>query len=75
MGNKDEFKRLLEIATQKDPNNADLQYNLGVIAGESDDSEAAKKCITIKPLELDPNYINAYINIISVNIKWGASYY
>jgi len=61
MGNKDEFKRLLEIATQKDPNNPELQYNLGVIASESGDDEAAKKYYD-KAIELDANYINAYIN-------------
>lgn len=62
MGNKDEFKRLLEIATKKDPQNPELQYNLGVIAGESGDAEAAKKYYD-KVIELDPNYINAYINM------------
>jgi len=65
MGNKEEFKRLLEIATQKDPNNAELQYNLGVIASESDDNEGAKKYYN-KAIELDPNYINAYINMAAL---------
>ncbi|WOD43839.1 tetratricopeptide repeat protein [Hwangdonia lutea] len=65
MGNKEEFKRLLEIATQKDPENAELQYNLGVIAGESEDVEAAKKYYD-KAIELDPNYINAYINMAAL---------
>ncbi|WP_034044884.1 tetratricopeptide repeat protein [Wocania ichthyoenteri] len=65
MGNKDEFKRLLELATQKDPNNAELQYNLGVIASESDDIEAAKKYYD-KAIELDPSYINAYINMAAL---------
>lgn len=62
MGNKAEFQRLLEIATKKDPQNAELQYNLGVIAGESGDNEAAKKYYD-KVIELDPSYINAYINM------------
>ena len=39
MGNTEEFKNLLQLATTKDPNNAELQYNLGVIASESDHPE------------------------------------
>lgn len=62
MGNIDEFKKLLLIATEKDPNNAELQYNLGVISSESKDSESAKKYYQ-KAIELDPNYTNAYINL------------
>ena len=42
MGNKDKFKTLMEEATSKDPNNADLHYNLGVIAAEAGDNDAAK---------------------------------
>jgi tetratricopeptide (TPR) repeat protein len=61
MGNKEEFKRLLELATSKDPKNAELQYNLGVIASESDHPEDAMGYYN-KAIELDPNYINAYIN-------------
>ena len=62
MGNTDEFKALLQKATEMDPTNPELQYNLGVIASESKDMEGAKKYYT-KAIELDPNYINAYINM------------
>lgn len=65
LGNKDEFKKLLEEATQKDPNNAELQYNLGVIAGESGDNESAKAYYN-KAIELDSKYINAYINMAAL---------
>ena len=61
MGNKEEFKRLLELATSKDPKNPELQYNLGVIASESDHPEDAMGYYK-KAIELDSNYINAYIN-------------
>ncbi|GAA4231585.1 hypothetical protein GCM10022291_04370 [Postechiella marina] len=61
MGNTEEFKRLLTMATEMDPENADLQYNLGVIAAESKDVAAAKKYYA-RAVELDPTYINAYIN-------------
>ena len=62
MGNMEEFKNLLELATTKDPENPELQYNLGVIASESEHPEEAMSYYK-KAIELDPNYINAYINI------------
>lgn len=65
MGNKEEFKKLLELATTKDPKNPELQYNLGVIASESDHPEDAKSYYN-KAIELDPNYINSYINLAAL---------
>lgn len=62
MGNIEEFKKLLEKATQMDPTNPELQYNLGVISGESGELEASRKYYE-KTIELDPKYINAYINL------------
>jgi tetratricopeptide (TPR) repeat protein len=65
LGNTEQFKSLLEEATKLEPNNPELQYNLGVIAAESDHATEARayyqKCI-----ELDPNYINAYINLAAL---------
>ncbi|ALJ04220.1 hypothetical protein APS56_03260 [Pseudalgibacter alginicilyticus] len=65
LGNREAFKELMEEATTKDPNNAELQYNLGVIANESGDKEAAKKYYN-KAIELDPQHVNANINIASI---------
>lgn len=65
MGNTEEFKKLLELATTKDPNNPELQYNLGVIASESDHPEDARAYYE-KAIKLDPNYINAYINLAAL---------
>ncbi|WP_142785685.1 tetratricopeptide repeat protein [Changchengzhania lutea] len=62
MGNKEEFKSLLEMATEKDPMNPELQYNLGVIASESEQLEESMAYYK-KAIELDPDYVNAYINI------------
>jgi tetratricopeptide (TPR) repeat protein len=65
LGNTAEFKSLLEQATKMDPNNPELQYNLGVIATESGQPAEARayyeKCIA-----LDPSYINAYINLAAL---------
>ena len=65
LGNKNEFKRLIEIATEKDPDNAELQYNLGVIAAEVGDVDSAKKYYA-KALELNPGYIDASNNMAVV---------
>ncbi|WP_194766463.1 tetratricopeptide repeat protein [Tamlana sp. I1] len=62
MGNTAEFQKLLQKAIEMDPKNPELQYNLGVIAAESNHPVEAKKYYE-KALELDPNYINAYINL------------
>ena len=62
MGNTEEFKSLLQKATEMDPTNPELQYNLGVIAAESGQPVEAKAHYE-KAIELDPNYVNAYINI------------
>jgi len=59
---RDEFKRLMEEATVKDPNNAELQYNLGVIAAEGSDNESAIKYYK-RAIELDPNYADAHNNM------------
>ncbi len=65
MGNRDKFKKLMEEATLKNPENAELQYNLGVLAADGDDPEGAKKYYG-RAIELDPNYTDAYINMAVV---------
>ncbi len=62
LDNKDEFKRLMEEATTKDPDNAELQYNLGVIAAEGGDKEIAIKYYK-KAIELNPKYADAHNNM------------
>ena len=65
MGNIEKFKELLEYATEKDPKNAELQYNLGVIAADANDFDNAKKYYD-KAIELNPKYTNAYINLAAL---------
>ena len=65
MGNTVKFKELLEVAIQKDPNNSELQYNLGVISAETDDLESSKKYYQ-RAIELKPDYTNAYINLAAL---------
>jgi tetratricopeptide (TPR) repeat protein len=52
----------MEEATTKDPSNAELQYNLGVIAAEGGDDESAMKYYK-KAIELNPDYADAHNNI------------
>lgn len=65
MGNTEKFKELLEYATERDPNNAELQYNLGVIAADADDFENAKKYYQ-RAIALNSKYTNAYINLAAL---------
>ena len=65
MGNIDKFKSLLEYATELDSENPELQYNLGVIAAEANDVENAKKYYS-RAIELNPKYVNAYINLAAL---------
>ncbi|GAA4810370.1 tetratricopeptide repeat protein [Litoribaculum gwangyangense] len=62
MGNKESFRDLLQEATKMDPTNPELQYNLGVISAESNQPEEAKAYYN-KAIELDPSYVNAFINL------------
>ena len=59
---RDEFKRLMEEASIKDPNNAELQYNLGVITAEGGDNENAIIYYE-RAIELNPEYADAYNNM------------
>jgi len=61
-GNNDKFKALMEEATEKDPNNAELFYNLGVLAAQAGDNDEALKYYN-KAIEINPNYVDAYNNI------------
>ena len=55
------YKRLINEALQKNPKNADLFFNLGVVTSSTNPEEAAKHYQ--KALEIDPNYVNAMINL------------
>ncbi len=60
----DMYRKLITEATQKNPNNADLFYNLGVISTETDRAEAVKNYE--KALAINPNHVNANINMGTV---------
>ena len=62
------YKRLVNEAIEKDPTNADLVYNLGVISGNANKSEDAEKYYK-KAIELKPDYFNAYLNLSELKLR------
>lgn len=58
------YRKLITEATQKNPTNADLFYNLGVISTETDRAEALKNYE--KALSIKPDHVNANINVGTV---------
>ena len=56
------YKKLISVALEKNPNNADLVFNLGVIsAGAKNNADAEK--YYLRAIEINPNYTNAYLNL------------
>jgi len=58
------YKRLINEAAAKNPNNPELFYNLGVVASETDKAEA--KNHYSKALQIDPNYEPALVGMASL---------
>jgi Tfp pilus assembly protein PilF len=54
------------ISWKKNPNDADLVFNLGVISGNAKDVANAEKYY-LRTMEIDPKYVNAYINLAALN--------
>lgn len=61
----DTYKRLISEALAKNPNNADLYYNLGVITADSKEKGAKGEAESyyLKAIEIDPKYKDAYVNL------------
>jgi tetratricopeptide (TPR) repeat protein len=67
MGNIERFKELMNEAAEKEPNNPQTQFNLGVVSAKAGDTEAAKQYY-MKALEIDPDFADANINMASLII-------
>jgi tetratricopeptide (TPR) repeat protein len=61
------YKKLISEATQRNPNNADLFYNLGVVTSKTNSAEAIKHYE--KALAINPNHVNANINMGSLLLE------
>tara|TARA_B100000780_G_scaffold166998_1_gene116889 strand:- start:5757 stop:7025 length:1269 start_codon:yes stop_codon:yes gene_type:complete len=68
IGDKSKFKELMQQAIEKDPNNAILYYNLGVINGEQGEFKIAKEYY-LKSLELDNTYTATYLNLVGLILE------
>jgi tetratricopeptide (TPR) repeat protein len=64
----DTYKKLVGEALQKDPNNADLVFNLGVISGNANNKADAEKYY-LKAIEINPSYTNAYLNLAALKLE------
>lgn len=61
------YKKLIEEATAKNPNNADLYYNLGVVSQSTNPTEAEANYN--KALAINPNYTNALNNLGTLMLR------
>lgn len=64
----DNYTRLVNEALQKNPNNVDLVYNLGVVSGNANKLDDAEKYYR-RAIELDPNYFNALLNLSELLLR------
>ena len=69
-GDKEKFKTLMAEASAMAPENADLQYNIGVINMEQGNLVEARKAYE-KALEINPNYTNAQLNLSTTYVNEG----
>lgn len=63
----DTYAKLIKQVLEKDPNNADLVYNLGVVSGQNKDYKNAETYY-LKAIELKPTFANAYYNLAAIRI-------
>lgn len=59
--NMDMYKKLIEEAAAKNPNNAELFFNLGAVSAATDKAGAIKNYE--RALQINPNHVNANFNL------------
>lgn len=64
----DTYKKLVNEALQKEPNNADLVFNLGVLSANAGNSADAEKYY-LRAIEVNPSYTNAYLNLAALKLE------
>jgi len=61
------YERLVKEVLEKNPNDAVLQYNLGVIASQGGKDADAEKYY-LKAIQIDPKYTDAYTNLAIIKL-------
>ena len=64
----DTYKKLIGEVLAKNPNDADLTFNLGVISGNAGNKADAEKYY-LDAIKIKPDYINAYINLAALKLE------
>lgn len=64
----DSYKKIVKQALEKEPNNVDLVFNLGVISSNSNQLDEAVTYYK-KAISIDPKYFNAYLNLSEVMLR------
>ncbi len=62
------YTRTVNEALEKDPNNVQLVFNLGVISADSNKIEDAEKYYKIA-IEIDNTYFDAYLNLAELKLR------
>lgn len=65
MKDHDSYKRIVSQVLEKNPNNADLLYNMGVMSMQSEQLTDAETYFQ-KAIAIDQKYINAYLNLAAI---------
>jgi tetratricopeptide (TPR) repeat protein len=64
----DKYKQIITEVLAKNPNDAGLVYNLGVISANANNNEEAEKYYK-RAVEIKPDYTNAYINLAVLKLQ------
>ncbi|GGA71929.1 hypothetical protein GCM10008015_10790 [Flavobacterium palustre] len=64
----DKYKQIITEVLAKNPNDAALVYNLGVISANANDNVEAEKYYK-RAVEIKPDYTNAYINLAVLKLQ------
>ena len=62
------YKKLIAAVLEKNPNDADLVFNLGVISANAKNVPDAEKYYK-RVIEINQQYVNAYINLSALKLE------